>query len=85
MLGIGNEGLFLQRDEVYEGFFFAKSLARVSMVVALRNYRDGAILARQTIAVGPDKSWQRYNFSLLLNAKEGGCVRGHSPRQRPEC
>ena len=83
MLGIGNEGLFLQRDEVYEGFFFAKSLARVSMVVALRNYRDGAILARQTIAVGPDKSWQRYNFSLLLNAKEGAACEGIAPGSDP--
>lgn len=71
--GLGNEGLYLEGGKPYEGFFFARCAAPVTLVVRLEDYRStaNALLAEKQIAFGcgdASSDWVRVNFELTPNA-----------------
>jgi hypothetical protein len=82
--GIGNEGLYLVAGKAYEGYFFAKADSAVKMVVMLRNYVTGTVLAQQEIAVSSTTEWKRFDFKLTTSATAGnatceGIAQGSDP------
>ena len=71
--GLGNEGLYFEGGKDYEGYFWAKALKPVSLVVSLEAWTvDGkapTVLASSTIAVATSgEDWQMFNFSLTPSA-----------------
>jgi hypothetical protein len=86
--GMGNEGLFLEANKPYEGRFYAHAddVTGGTVVVALRNYITGDVLASTTVEVPPyragAKNFSRFNFSLTPAA--GTLCHGIAPGSDPD-
>ena len=83
--GIGNEGLFLTGQKVYEGYLFARSAsgsgASAVLHVALQNFETGATLATQQLTIPAGSNWTRYNLSLTPSADTLQRHRGTRPKR----
>ena len=68
--GMGNEGLSLEGGKPYEGRFYARAddSTGATVVLSLRNYATGSVLASTTVEVPPHQfgaaNFSRFNFSL---------------------
>ena len=65
----------------HTGYFFAKASAPVKVVVMLRHYVRGMVLAQQVVPVPATMEWRRFNFSLTPTMSCGceGIAEGSDP------
>lgn len=65
--GLGREGLYLLKEQPYEGYLFAKaangSTRDALLTVSLRRV-SGEVLASSTLTVPARSNWTQYHFSL---------------------
>jgi hypothetical protein len=84
--GLGNEGLFLEPGQEYEGFAYIAPQEQVTVFFGLRDFTTNQWLATQEVTLEPaypwSTLWTKVNFTLQLGDVGTECV-GIAPGSDP--
>lgn len=67
--GLGNEGLYIEANKEYDGFFFAKSSKPVSLVARMINKHTNASIGGVTIPFAGIKTPNFSLYTYILNSR----------------